>query len=76
MNTINIQVLRYTTVAKKTFFQTMLTSWFQASVTKQMTTVLFWAIMQQVVVISYWRFGTIYQFHLQMLIRNYYHLPH
>jgi len=26
MNTINIQVLRYTTVARKTFFQTMLTS--------------------------------------------------
>jgi len=26
MNTINIQVFRYTTIARKTFFQTMLTS--------------------------------------------------
>ena len=39
--------------------------WFQGSAAKWMRTALFWVIMQQVVIILYWHFGTTYQSHLQ-----------
>ena len=52
----------------ETWYNTKTTSWgvwFQASTIKCMRTVLFWIIMQWVVVISYQHFGTTYQSDLQ-----------
>jgi hypothetical protein len=48
-------------------------AWFEAFAAKQMRTVLFWVIMQQVVVISYWtlKMGPIGC--PKMLVRNYHY---
>jgi len=51
----------------------------RVDITRADNTALYWVIAQRVVVISYWRLGTTYRYHLQLVgwpessVRNYYY---